>query len=150
MVADEDEYCKCCGLLPSEGQLIIDHRDNDNSNNIRTNRQFLCRKCNYLKNPRRPLDKYEREEESEDETELQKSKKNEPQFRNYVFCRLNENNKKPIPEKELLYGAAELVGNSPTTCYRYLLKMCSSEGPLRKWRSGGTVVVAYKSEWDYV
>ena len=150
MVADEGEYCKCCGLLPSEGQLVIDHKDNDNSNNFRENRQFLCRRCNYLKNSRRPVDMCERECESEDETELQKSKKNEPQFRNYVFSRLNENNGKSIPEKDLLNCGAEIIGNSPITCHRYLLKMCSTEGALRRWRSGGTIVISYKPEWYHV
>ncbi len=151
LLAREDgEHCRCCGLLPSEGQLVVDHKDNDNSNNSRENLQLLCRKCNYLKNPRRPFDLCERKEESGDESELQNSKKNEPLFRDYVFSRLNEDSRKAIPEKEITYGGAEYVGNSPITCQRYLFKMCSSEGPLRRWRAVKTIVVGYKKEWDLV
>ncbi len=57
IIAERDgEYCKCCGKLPSEGQLVIDHRDNNEKNNDLANLQLLCRSCNYLKNPRRPVD----------------------------------------------------------------------------------------------
>jgi len=149
LATEDGEYCKCCGLLPSEGQLIVDHKDNDNSNNARENLQLLCRRCNYLKNPRRPVDMCEREKEYEDETELQNNKKNEPLFRKYVFCRLNENDGKPIPEKDLCYGGAEHIENSPITCQRYLFKMCSVEGILRRWRPVKTMVVGYKKELDF-
>jgi len=51
LIATRDgEYCRCCGALPDERQLVIDHKDNDNSNNNLTNLQLLCRTCNYLKN----------------------------------------------------------------------------------------------------
>ncbi|MGI0058101.1 MAG: hypothetical protein ACREAK_12110, partial [Nitrosarchaeum sp.] len=105
---------------------------------------------NYLKNPRRPLDKCVNESESEDETELQNSKKHEPLFRKYVHHQLHENGEKSIPEKDLINGAAEHIGNSPVTCQRYLNKMCSSEGVLRRWRYVKTVVVGYKQELKFV
>jgi len=56
MVNDEGEFCKICNVTSKERQLVIDHKDNNNSNNLRENRQFLCRSCNYKKNPRRPVD----------------------------------------------------------------------------------------------
>jgi len=58
IVAERDEeYCRCCGKLPNEAQLVLDHKDNNNSNNYHENLQLLCRSCNYLKNPRRePVD----------------------------------------------------------------------------------------------
>ncbi len=149
LATEEGEYCKCCGLLPSEGQLVVDHKDNDNSNNARENLQLLCRRCNYLKNPRRPLDMCVNEEEYGDETELQNSKKNEPLFRKYVFSRLNESSDGQIPERELYYGGSEHIGNSPVTCQRYLMKMCSVEGVLRRWSYGKTIVVGYKKELDF-
>ena len=149
LATEDGEYCRGCGLLPSEGQLVVDHKDNDNSNNSRENLQLLCRRCNYLKNSRRPVDMCVSIEEYEDETELQNSKKNEPLFRKYVFCRLNENDNNPIPEKELINGGAEHVGNSPVTCQRYLNKLCSPEGVLHRRLSGQTIIVGYKKELDF-
>jgi len=56
-IAERDgEFCRKCEKLPSEGQLIIDHIDNNNDNNSFDNYQLLCRSCNYKKNPSRPLD----------------------------------------------------------------------------------------------
>jgi len=62
MISNRDgEYCKGCSKLPSEGQLVVDHRDNNNSNNSLRNLQLLCRTCNFIKNQKRPVDKCVRE-----------------------------------------------------------------------------------------
>ncbi len=74
IVSRDGEYCKCCGVLSTEQQLVIDHKDNDNSNNGLLNLQLLCRTCNYLKNPRQPLDNVS-ECLNVHETELQKKSK---------------------------------------------------------------------------
>jgi len=56
-IAERDgEFCQKCEKLSSEGQIIVDHIDNNNSNNSFENLQLLCRSCNYKKNPRRPVD----------------------------------------------------------------------------------------------
>ena len=47
------EYCKGCGKSIDkiqENLLMIDHIDNNNSNNILDNLQLLCRACNIIKN----------------------------------------------------------------------------------------------------
>ena len=150
MIDDEGEFCKECGVPGKDKQLVIDHIDNNNSNNNRKNRRFLCRSCNYKKNPRGPVDKCVSESAFEDETELQNSKKNEPLVRRYIFHRLNENGGNPIPETDLLNSAAERIGNSPVTCKRYLNKMCSPEGVLQRKLSGKTTVIGYKRELDLV
>ena len=86
----DGEFCKCCGKLPFEGQLVVDHRDNDSKNNRPENHQLMCRKCNYLKNPRiEPLDLCVNKGDLEDQNELQTSRRTEPQFRAYVFHELN-------------------------------------------------------------
>ena len=57
LVHRDEEYCKFYGMLSDEGQLIVDHKDNNPLNNDPLNLQLLCRRCNYLKNPRKePLD----------------------------------------------------------------------------------------------
>ena len=41
IVTRDGEYCRCCGKLPHEGQLVLDHRDNNNTNNTHTNLQIM-------------------------------------------------------------------------------------------------------------
>ena len=53
IVKRDGEFCKFCGRSPPEVNLVIDHKDNDNSNNFLGNLQLTCRSCNYKKNPRR-------------------------------------------------------------------------------------------------
>lgn len=139
----DGEYCRGCGALSNERQLVIDHKDNDNSNNTMDNLQLLCRTCNYLKNSRRPLDNVS-ECLNEDETELQKSQRTEPLFRSFVFHEINE--LKEVPELDLIYSGAEDIGISPVTAKRYLNKMCSSRGILQRVNRVNTVLIRYKNE----
>lgn len=123
LLIDRDgNHCNFCSVSEIERQLVIDHRDNDNSNNDMTNLQLLCRRCNYVKNSRGPVDTCERPKE----TEIQINRRQEPKFRKYVYGVLNERgNVKP---KELIDSGAELCEISTTTVKRYLDKMCSKEG----------------------
>jgi len=152
LLAREDgEYCRCCGLLPSEGQLVVDHRDNNNYNNSRENLQLLCRRCNYMKNPRGPLAPCESESENESDcdverTEISINRTAEPMFKKSVYQMINENDHKPIPEKELINSGSELVGISPVTAKRYIDKMCSHAGVLQRKKVGHTIVILYKQE----
>jgi len=140
----DGEFCRCCGALPWEKQLVIDHRDNDNNNNNPENHQLLCRVCNYLKNPRRPVDVCVSEGEAPDQTELEKNRTTEPLFRKYVAHEINEKCK--VSEQDLINGGAEHVGISPVTAKRHMNKMCSPDGFYQRKRIGGTVVVYYKDE----
>ena len=144
MIVDEGEFCKNCNVSGEEKQLVIDHKDNDNSNNHRENRQFLCRPCNYKKNPRRPVDECVSEDEK---SELIVNRIKEPQFRKFVAHEINERVR--VPERELIDSGAEHIGMSPVTTKRYLNKMCSPEGVLHRWRSVKTIVVGYKSETHF-
>jgi len=129
-IAQRDgEYCKCCGKLPSEGQLIVDHRDNNPINNSPENLQILCRACNFLKNPRRPLDQCVRTSGSET---LYTNRVKEPRFREYVYSRLED--ERYLEYDKVIYDGAEEVGISPETAKRYLRKMCSDSGKLERVR----------------
>ncbi len=139
----DGEYCRSCGALPKERQLVIDHRDNYNSNNDPYNLQLLCRKCNYLKNPRRPLDSVS-ECVNEDETEFQKGRRTEPLFIKFVMHELNE--LKEEFESELINSGAEEIGISPVTAKRYLNKLCSSRGILQRIPRVKGNVIRYKDE----
>lgn len=143
LVIRDGEYCRGCGKLPHEGQLVVDHRDNDTSNDNLNNYQLLCRRCNYLKNPRRPFDKCVSENEiHETPSEIEINKAKEPKFREYVYWRLNEKGMQPFDD--LVFSGAEFVGIASETAKRYLNKMCSLEGALMKFRYVETVVVKYK------
>ena len=148
MVEDEGEYCKKCGVSGKERQLVIDHKDNDNSNNRRENRQFLCRHCNYLKNPR-PVDEYVSEKEVPDRpSELRTSLINKPKFKQFVYHELGE--KSQVPEKEVLDSTSEILDISQVTGKRYLYGMCSDVGLLERRTIGKTVVVQYKPEMPLI
>lgn len=148
-VAKRDgEYCRGCSALVSERQLIVDHIDNNNKNNKEENLQLLCRACNYLKNPRGPLDLCVREVQTEDQSELEMNRLKEPAFRKFIFQRLFEQTR--IPEKDLVNSACEVVEISPVTGKRYLDKMCSSTGTLQRSTSVKTVIISLKQELRFV
>ncbi|MGI0022673.1 MAG: HNH endonuclease signature motif containing protein [Nitrososphaeraceae archaeon] len=143
----DGEYCKGCGKLALEGQLVVDHIDNDNSNNDPSNLQLLCRKCNYLKNPRRPVDLCERERKSEDiQTEVQISTIKKPQFNTYLAQRVND--KGFVEEKDFVYSVSKVLGISPITAKRWLDVECSSEGVYERHKIGSGFVIRYKSDYN--
>ena len=79
-------YCRGCQALESERELIIHHKDNNNSNNSYSNQIFLCKKCNYMVHPRlserKPLDVCGGVCDSLDrETEITINREKEPKFR---------------------------------------------------------------------
>jgi len=128
-------YCKCCGKLAWERPLVIDHKDNNNSNNSPENHQFLCRSCNYLKNPRRPVDMCVRTSPPiSPDSSLAINKRSEPEFRKFVYEELNNLNgddkKYGIETTSLINAGAEKVEVCIVTAGRYLDKMCSSSGKL--------------------
>ncbi len=149
-VAKRDgEHCRRCGALHTEKQLVLDHKDNNNNNNDVDNLQLLCRSCNYLKNPRRPLDLSESEFVSEmDLSEIEINRTKEPLFKKFVCHELNELGE--VPENGLNYSASEDIGISPVTAKRYLNKMCSSRGILERVIRAKTVFVRYKKEIPFV
>lgn len=144
----DGEYCRCCGKLPYESQLVIDHRDNDSSNNSLNNLQLLCRACNYIKNPRkRPDDlcvNYKSNREHESCLSINKEK--EPKFKEFIY--------KIIPQgcsialKAIINSGAEEIGASPVTVKRYLDKMTSRSGKLEVWELDGVPMVMFKEKND--
>ena len=141
-------YCRGCQALESERELVIDHRDNNNFNNHSNNWQLLCRSCNYIKNPRlveRPLDVCGGGCDSLDrETEITINREKEPKFRKYVELRVGE--EKQVPQQDLINGGAEYCGCSIKTTARWLAKMTSSQGELRKKKVGNVTMIIIKEE----
>jgi len=134
IIAKRDgEYCKCCGKLPNEGKLEIDHRDNNNSNNSLTNLQLLCRSCNYLKNPRKePFDLCESEKGYDlEESCMTKNKRTEPAFRKFILEEIDKSDWHSLNWSEAIDMGAEKIGISQMTAERYLKKMITKYGQLR-------------------
>lgn len=120
----DGEFCRGCGKLPTEtkeGFLLIDHKDNNNSNNDIENLQLLCRRCNYLKNPRsKSLP------ERPQSAEMKKGERMERYFRNWLFGVVTQNHKWLL--EDVIDAGAEKTGGSTETIKRYLRKCVSSEG----------------------
>ena len=135
-------YCQGCHALETEKKLIIDHKDNNNSNNNPDNWQFLCRSCNYIKNPRlreRPLDMCVGEKVEEFDlfskpTEISINREKEPMFVEYVFQKVSMN--RMIDEKELINSGSYRIGISQKTAVRYMDKICSDDGEFKRYKIG--------------
>jgi len=128
--------CQRCGVLGCLKQLIIDHKDNDNSNNNLDNLQFLCRSCNYKKDSRKSIDMCVRTSPPISSTSsLSINRKKEPLFMQFVFEDLDGRKGKEVSDPTfnyLVYSGAQKLEISPVTTARYLKKMISSSGPLDK------------------
>jgi len=161
IIKRDREYCKCCGKLPYEGKLVLDHKDNDNTNNIHTNLQILCYSCNYLKNPRKePLDLCVNEKESNlEESCLTKNKRTEPAFEEFILNEINNDSWGMIEWNEATNMGAQKIGISPITVERYLKKLITKYGSLRlRENSEGVKYIVRrhfedtknpKNEWDW-
>ena len=144
LVERDGECCKCCGMLPHEGQLIVDHRDNNSLNDDPSNLQLLCRKCNYLKNPRREsVDLCVSESVIDGRiTEIDINRRKESLFRKEVFHMINEFT--VVPQNDIINSISEAIGISSVTAKRYLDKMCSGRGLLERANYVKTVTIRYK------
>lgn len=145
LVERNGEYCKHCGVSGKMKQLVIDHIDNDNCNNQMDNYQLLCRTCNYLKNPRRPVDSV-CENESSEPSELQINRTKEPQFKRLIGQMVNESENNKVPENEIINSCAEILDLSPVTIKRYLDKVCSLAGIYRRITIASTKCITWKKE----
>jgi len=130
LIAKRDgECCYFCGKEPPEHQLVIDHKDNDNSNNELYNLQLLCYACNYKKNPRRPLDQCVSVSKKINEDSISINRQKEPQFCKFVYAEIGR--KGQVLWYSLVASGAEIVGISIETARKYLVKMTSEYGKLQ-------------------
>lgn len=126
----DGEFCHNCEKLPSAGQLVVDHIDNNNDNNSLENLQLLCRACNYRKNPKRPVDMCVDNNTGAKDDSISINRSTEPRFRKFVYDVLDVQGK--ILMDDLMDSGAEFVGISIETAKRHLKKMISSYGKLER------------------
>jgi len=130
----DDERCNVCKEEGTERSLIIDHIDNDDSNNVLTNLQLLCRRHNYLKNPRRKKGDHSHKSVSvcvrkHDQTisaELEKNRSTEPTFRHWLYWAVKTGG--AISFGEAVDAGAEVAMCSQESIKRYIRKVCSTAG----------------------
>ena len=139
----DKEYCKSCGRSAKECQLVIDHKNNNNDDMFLENLQLLCRRCNYLKNPR-PVDSVNECVNLDEQSEMSINRQKEPQFRKFVYHILNEDD--DFSESEIINSGSEEVGISPVTAKRYVNKMCSFRGICERVSRINGIYIQYKKD----
>ncbi|HEX9657766.1 MAG TPA: HNH endonuclease signature motif containing protein [Bacteroidota bacterium] len=142
LIQRDGRRCNVC--KDTERELVIDHIDNDDSNNELSNLQVLCRRHNYLKNPRRKkgnhshvcvcvgvcvcgnvsasVDRLEQRKSAE----LEKSQVAEPSFRHWLYWEMKQQGM--MKAEDALNAGAEVAQCSQETVRRYLKKVCSIAG----------------------
>ncbi|MFZ1081961.1 MAG: HNH endonuclease signature motif containing protein [Candidatus Kryptoniota bacterium] len=125
----DGEHCRKCGKAGTSKTLIIDHIDNDNSNNVPENFQLLCRSCNAKKNHRgkaklknQSIEIYE----APTSKQIILNEKYKPKFCEYAERRVRQYGW--VEMKDLISSGAQITGASTQTIERYLDPMCSTEG----------------------
>jgi len=157
LVKRDGEQCKKCGRKPPNEvkKLLIDRIDNEGEY-VHDNIQFLCYRCNYLKNPRmkeRPLDKCECVSEGESSekvdldivTSIDINRQKQPLCQPYVENRLAKH-PEGIEYGDLVQSIAFKLKISSVTAERYLKPLCSSEGPFEIIQDGKRRIVRKKKK----
>jgi hypothetical protein len=132
----DGEYCFIGGESGNDQTLVIDHADNDNSNNDPSNLNLICRSMNAAKNPRgRSRKKMSsvcvnvREELLRAEfalpssAEFKKNLQSEPDFRHWLFLEIWRKGRLPLDE--VIDCGAAVARCSQESIKRYLRKECS-------------------------
>jgi hypothetical protein len=148
-VERDGKRCNFCKRTPPQVQLVVDHKDNNKSNNIIENTQLLCRRCNYIKNPREPVDECVSENKSEDMSELQIKQKKNPEFTKLLLKMINDSSNYEVPQDETLDTIAKIIDMSQVTLKRYLLAECSEAGILERFKGSGKWKIRYKMELSF-
>lgn len=150
LVERDGERCKICNKWGNAHTLVIDHIDNNNSNNQMWNLQLICRSDNARKNPRGPSKRKvqspvcvsvsEIDKPKANSAEFDRNRKSEPIFRRWIYFEVRRGRR--ITYDEALDNGAERSGCSQEAIKRYLKKLTCDSGPLRLVKeSDGTVIV---------
>jgi hypothetical protein len=134
------EYCINCLRTPFElealdkdPQLIIEHENNNDSDNRLENLRLFCKSCNTRKDNR-----YNKNEQFSRDADpsIILNLRNENKFRNYVFGRMTSPEENEALEHDsLVSDGAEFVGCSIQSIKNYLTKMTSPKHGLYTWEA---------------
>lgn len=140
------DMCKICGELASQKKLVVTNELPSKENNADSPlRVMFCIDCFLLKTfSELCVRESEKIKEKQTETtELRQSRRKENRFRRFVYERLQNAKNKRWEESDLINSGAEAVDISTTTAGRYLNKMCSTVGVLKREGDGESVFVTY-------
>jgi hypothetical protein len=149
------ENCRICGERGDKFTLFIDHIDGDNSNNDIENLEFLCPKCNSMKDPKGSkkikilspafVDEYMTIHGKT--AEMEKNAMAEPFFRRWLFVWLRKNGE--INYNELVDSGAESAHCSQDAVKRYIKKVTSPSGWAEMVKDeNNTIFVRLKKPWQ--
>jgi len=172
IAARDGEHCldPSCKRKPPGTQLNIDHADNNPDNWEPENLHLLCKTHNLklrgvpVAEHKRLIRAYSANNERERvrergregthqvkelvdfrnaSPEMRANSYYETQFREWLLTVIRE--QRIITKVEAINSGAEVVGCSPLTANRYLVKLTSSVGPLKERKDAtGTVVISFK------
>lgn len=157
----DGEYCFIGGESSTRESLVIDHADNDNSNNDLANLHLMCQSMNALKNPRgrdrkkmssvcvsvcEELSRIESAQPSS--AEFKKNLQSEPDFRHWLFVEIWR--KGGLPLDEVINCGAAVARCSQESIKRYLRKEYSRVRLYEIIEDPGTKqkLVQFKHEWE--
>ncbi len=163
IAARDTETCFIGGEEGKSATLVLDHWDNNNSNNSLGNLHLLCKSMNSIKNGRGPDHRHKlrsslyvcekaggevHQELVIRHAEFKKNLTAEPAFKHWLFEMVVKNGRVPI--EEVLNSGAAVAHCSQETIRRYLAKETSKERIYTVEIDVGTreKYVRLKSPWD--
>lgn len=145
-------FCICCGKplqWYQEPIAIVEHKDNDPTNNTDENIHIYCRGCNQLKNPRKAKKRITEKMHitSMEQTQSQAiNTRVENPWRAWTIGKIDLYAPDGFPVEHAIYGGAELFKCSPATIDRYYLpKLTSING---RFYIEDTNIFRKKSKFD--
>lgn len=157
----DGERCFIGGELGNNSTLVIDHADNDNSNNHPSNLHLVCYSINTAKDPRgrgrRKLSSvrvsaceelYRIESALPTSATLKKNQQAEPDFRHWLFLEVWRDGRLLL--EDVIDSGAAYANCSQDAIKRYIRKECSRVRiyEMVKDHNMGREYIQFKSEWE--
>jgi len=170
LIERDGEKCSVCNKEPRKDQVLeIDHIDGNKSNGQTGNLRLLCKSCNValgnkarktMEQPSEEKERYRKEGRPETRivrqiidfrsdnspTSMQANLLYEQDFRTWLLGYISANH--CIGQQDAVNAGAEVVGCSPQTAARYINKLTSIAGPLKKHKDKlKNIILIFKDEF---
>ncbi len=125
-------------------ELVIDHKDNNNSNNSIVNLQLLCRSCNTRKNHPRTVEPTTRNAPPE----FIAGKKNIKKFKKYLYGRLEEpESNGAVNYEDVVDDASNFIDCTQQSIKNYIQKLKSKRhGLITTEDRNGELFIVWKND----
>ncbi len=157
LITRDGPDCKGCGVSPNGTSHHIDHIDNDKSNDVESNWQFLCAPCNtgkqngyqaYLANLVKPMQRRVTNKDKDHDRSLatpplhlneenlpsvvHMSRANRKAFLRWITDRLDREGS--VIYTDVLYAGAKVIDCDPESIRKYLKIESSTAGTIEVYR----------------